>query len=307
MKNILFETSWKAVILNWILKLTVKRWFTKLANETSTKKLTRDIIQLRKFFLKLFSKKNTLKNHVQKLHISPQCSAFFIPYPGANKTVLYLHGGGYMIGSAKSYSGFGMMLSASCKINVLLIDYRLVPENALTCAIDDAVQSYNYLLKKGNDPQSIFITGDSAGGGLAISTTLKLRDTNTPLPKGIICFSPWTDLLLKNTSHQTNKKRDACLVMPKEFILFKGIDLSHPYISPIYADFKGLPDIFIQVSDAEILLDDSTILAKKAESQGVNVTLEIWKNMPHCFPLFAQYIPEGKQALAHVSEFMQRI
>jgi monoterpene epsilon-lactone hydrolase len=126
----------------------------------------------------------------------------------------------------------------------------------------------------------------------------------TPLPKGIICFSPWTDLLLKNASHQTNKKRDVCLVMPNEFILFQNINLSHPYLSPIYANFKDIPDIFIQVSDAEILLDDSILLAEKAKLQGVKITLEIWKDLPHCFQLFAQYIPEGKQAFSHIIEFI---
>ncbi|MBY8985939.1 MAG: alpha/beta hydrolase [Candidatus Lokiarchaeota archaeon] len=226
--------------------------------------------------------------------------------------VLYLHGGGYVEGSRNTHKGLGYRISQVSKSRILLIDYRLAPENPYPAALEDSVAAYRWLIDiEGINPKNIVISGDSAGGGLTAATILKLRDTGVELPAGGVLLSPWTDLDITGDSVRTKRRIDPFIDAGGLFFmanLYAGDeDLKNPYISPLYADLMGLPPLLIQVGSAEVILDDSTRFAEKAKSAGVDVTLEIWEDMVHVFQAFALWAPEGEQAIEKIGEFIQKL
>ena len=225
--------------------------------------------------------------------------------------VLYLHGGGYVQGSINSHKEFGSRISRVSNSRVLLLDYRRAPENPYPAALDDAVAAYKWLIDdEGINPKKVIIGGESAGGGLTIATLLKLRDTDITLPAAAIILSPWTDLDMTGDSIRTKAKVDPLVSASDLFFLaslYIGDDEpKNPYISPLYADLKGLPPMLIQVGSAEILLNDSTRIAEKAKNAGVDVRLDIWEDMIHMFQLFASWAPEGQKANEKIGEFIQK-
>ncbi|MHA1303183.1 MAG: alpha/beta hydrolase [Candidatus Heimdallarchaeaceae archaeon] len=228
------------------------------------------------------------------------------------RVLLYLHGGAYTIGSPQTHLAFTARLSLVTSSRVLLIDYRLAPENPFPAAVEDAVRAYLWLIKEHKiKPENIIVMGDSAGGGLTIATLLKLKQEGITLPAAAICISPWVDLALTGESIITRAEEDpqlakADLQFAAEMYL-QGEDPRNPLASPLYADLSGLPPLFIQVGTAEILLDDSTRIAKKAREAGVDVTLDIWDEMIHCFTLFGKLIPESKKALDNINYFIQNL
>jgi acetyl esterase/lipase len=167
------------------------------------------------------------------------------------------------------------------------------------------------LLEDGTKPDSIVIAGDSAGGGLALATLVALRDAGEPLPAGAILFSPWTDLAATGASLQTNDGIDPMFHGPsiaRAARLYLGdTPATHPYASPLYADLKGLPPLFMQVSSTEVLLDDSRRVADKARAAGVDIDFEIWRKMPHVWQLWAPFIPEARRALDLAARFVARV
>jgi acetyl esterase/lipase len=228
------------------------------------------------------------------------------------QVVLYLHGGGYCQGSITTHKGLGYRISRASKSRILLVDYRLAPENPYPAALEDSVTAYKWLIdKEGINPQNIVISGDSAGGGLTAATLLKLRDDGVTLPAGGVLLSPWTDLDGTGDSVRTNRRLDPILTADILFFaanLYVGDDdPKNPYISPLYADLKGIPPLLIQVGTAEIILDDSTRFAEKAKSAGVEVTLDVWEDMLHVFQAFALWAPEGMQAIEKIGEFIQKL
>lgn len=225
--------------------------------------------------------------------------------------VLYLHGGGYVEGSLNSHRGLGFRISQASNSRVLLIDYRLAPENPYPAALEDAVSAYKWLIdKEGINPNNIIIGGDSAGGGLTAATLIKLRDINISLPAAAVLLSPWTDLDITGDSIRTKRRIDPFVDASGLFFmanLYIGDeDPKNPYISPLYADLRGLPPLLIQVGTAEVLLDDSTRFAEKAKSAGVDVALDVWEDMVHVFQAFALWAEEGQQALEKIGEFIQK-
>ncbi len=224
--------------------------------------------------------------------------------------ILYLHGGGYVIGSMRSYRGFLSRISRAADARVLGLDYRLAPEFPFPAALDDAVVAYRWLLSQGVEPGNIVIGGDSAGGGLTISTLVALRYLGEPMPAAGVCISPWVDL--EGTGESMISKAEVDPVVQKEMLgfmtqLYMGDrDLRAPLAAPLYADLRGLPPLLIQVGTAETLLDDSTRLADKAKSSGVNVELSIWEDMIHVWPIFAPVLPEGQQAIERIGEFVRQ-
>jgi acetyl esterase/lipase len=167
------------------------------------------------------------------------------------------------------------------------------------------------LLEDGTKPDSIVIAGDSAGGGLALATLVALRDAGEPLPAGAILFSPWTDLATTGASLQTNDGIDPMFHGPSIALaarLYLGdTPPTHPYASPLYADLKGLPPLFMQVSSTEVLLDDSRRVADKARAAGIDIDFEIWRKMPHVWQLWAPFIPEARRALDLAARFVARV
>lgn len=232
------------------------------------------------------------------------------PVISGNKVVLYLHGGGYTIGSINTHRNLAGSIARSAEARALLVEYRLAPENKFPAAVEDAVEAYHWLLSNQFDPGQIFLAGDSAGGGLILATMLSLRDAGEPLPAAAVCLSPWTDLAGTGESMVTNAKADPWLnaegLIPAGQLYLGGADPRTPLASPLYADLSGLPPLLIQVGTAEILLSDATRLAEKAEAAGVDVTLEVWDGMMHVFQAFSSRIPEGKKAVHSIGSFIKK-
>jgi acetyl esterase/lipase len=226
-----------------------------------------------------------------------------------DRVILYLHGGGYVIGSINTHRELGSRLSRAAAARVLLIDYRLAPEHPHPAAVDDAVAAYRWLLSQGVHPSRLAIGGDSAGGGLTVATLVAVRDAGLPMPAAGVCLSPWVDLEGIGESMTTKAaadpmvQRDQLLKMGAAYLA--GQNPRTPLASPLYADLSGLPPLLIQVGTAETLLDDSTRLAERARKSGVQVTLEPWEDMIHVWHAFASLLPEGRQAIDRIGEFVK--
>ncbi len=222
--------------------------------------------------------------------------------------ILYCHGGGYVVGSPRAYRGLAGRLATSAHCDVAMIDYRLAPEHPFPAAPDDAIAAYRALLERGIDATSIVLAGDSAGGNLALVTLLRARDRGLPSPRAAVLLSPWTDLTGSGASIRTNAKRDPMLpphrIEEAARLYAPDTPLDHPDVSPLFADLGGLPPLSIHVGTTEILLDDSQRLAERARKQGVDAELKRWHRMPHVFPMFADVLPEGRQALAEIGRFI---
>src|SRR5579862_5711990 len=232
------------------------------------------------------------------------------PDADAGRAILYLHGGGYVIGSINTHRALAGRLSRAAKARVLVIDYRLAPEHPFPAAVDDAVSAYRWMLAQGLKPSRIAVAGDSAGGGLSAATLVAIRDAKLPMPAAGALLSPWVDLEGIGESMTTNDSRDpmvhkdGTLAMAKAYL--GGKDPRTPLAAPLYADLAGLPPLLIQVGTAETLLDDSSRLAERAKKAGVNVTYEPWQNMIHVFQLFAPMLDEGQRAIDKIGAFVRK-
>jgi acetyl esterase/lipase len=199
--------------------------------------------------------------------------------------ILFLHGGGYVSGSAQLYRNLTWRFAGAAGAPLYFLDYRLAPEHPFPAAVDDAFDGYCGLVDLGADARQIVLLGDSAGGGLVFALLLRLRDAQAPLPGAVVALSPWTDLALTGESLRRNAEADPMLeaaAVPRlaEFYLV-GADPRTPWASPLYGDLAGMPPSLIEVGSDEILLDDSVRLAERLEAAGSPVTLEIWPRMPH--------------------------
>ncbi|HET6471451.1 MAG TPA: alpha/beta hydrolase [Pseudomonadales bacterium] len=222
--------------------------------------------------------------------------------------IFYCHGGGYFVGSPRVYRGIAARLATLTNCDVAVIDYRLAPEHVYPAAPDDALLAYRALLARAIDPASLVIAGDSAGGNLALVTLLRARDRGLPLPAAGVLLSPWTDLTGSGASMRTNERRDPMLPAHRVDDAARMYAPHHepadPDLSPLFADFTGLPPLSIHVGSTEILLDDSRRLEKRARAHGVDATVRVWHRMPHVFPMFADFIPEGRRALREIQQFI---
>jgi monoterpene epsilon-lactone hydrolase len=227
-----------------------------------------------------------------------------------SRVVLYLHGGGYIIGSTRTHRPLMAELSRASSARVLGLDYRLAPEHPFPAPIEDAVATYRWLLNEGYDPARIAVAGDSAGGGLAVAALVQIRYVGLPMPGAAVCISPWVDM--EGLGESMESRADADPMVGKEGLLLSaktylgGSDPRAPLAAPLYADLRGLPPTLIQVGDAEVLLDDSTRLAGIAREAGVHVEMDVWDDMIHVWHLFAPILPEGRQALSQAGEFIKK-
>lgn len=238
-------------------------------------------------------------------------AAEWVRAPGvqAGRAILYLHGGGYVMGSLNTHRSLTGEISRAAQAAVLLVDYRLAPEFPFPAAVEDGVASLRWLLDQGFAPRNLAISGDSAGGGLVAATLVSARDQGVPMPRAAVCISPWSDLTCSNESYKTRAAADPMVTSPgignMADVYLQGKDPKHPYASPNFADLRSLPSLLIHVGRDEVLLDDSIKLHEKAQADGVDSTLEVWDDMIHVWHAFHPMLPEGKQAIARVGAFLR--
>lgn len=239
-------------------------------------------------------------------------NAEWIAAPGADpgRTILYLHGGGFRIGSVRSHRDLIQRLSEAARAKVMAIDYRLSPEHLFPAPVEDALAAYRWLLDQGHAPQDIALAGDSAGGGLALSLMLAARDAKLPLPCAAVLMSPWTDMTASGASYDTNAATDplhqrAMILGMAKAYRGKSGDPRDPLASPLLADLAGLPPLLIQCGAPEVLVDDARTLADRAREKGVEVELDLYADMIHVFQTYAE-LPEAARALERAGAFLDR-
>ena len=225
------------------------------------------------------------------------------------QVILYFHGGGFVSGNCKDHRNLVANFCTFVKTKSLVFDYSLAPEKPFPAAVNDSVSIYCWLLKNNYLPKNIVFAGDSAGGGLEMSCLLMLKEQNTPLPAAVVAMSPCTDMTISGQSHKTKMKADPCT--PKgstetwlSYYVGNG-NPSNPIMSPLFGNLTGLPPIMIQVGENETLLDDSTRFAEKAKIAGVDITLHVWKDMFHCFPMLAPMFREATEAMNEIADFIK--
>jgi len=227
-----------------------------------------------------------------------------------SRVVLYLHGGGYSLGSARAYRGLGKRIAFAARARVVIPDYRLAPEHVFPAAVEDAVASYRWLLAKGVEPQQIAVGGDSAGGGLALALLVSLRDAGAPLPACAVLLSPFADLECRGESYTARAELDP--IVSREMGLGMGKayvgdrEPSDPLASPVNAALAGLPPLLIQVGSREVVLDDARRIERHAREAGVLAKLDVWPGMVHVWHLFASALAEGQRAIEDLGSFIER-
>ncbi|MBP0456024.1 alpha/beta hydrolase [Streptomyces montanisoli] len=226
-------------------------------------------------------------------------------------TILYFHGGGWVFGSPETAMSLTGHLVARTGLAAYSVDYRLAPEHPFPAAIEDTLAAYRALLDGGTDPSAIVFAGDSAGGGLAVTTCLAARDAGLPLPAGLVAFSPGLDATRTGESMETKEGVDPIFtraaVEHTGAMYLAGADPHQPLLSPaVLADLTGFPPMLLQVGTNEILLDDSTRLASRARAAGVDVILDVTARVPHVFQSFAGILDEADEALDRAALFLRQ-
>ena len=226
----------------------------------------------------------------------------------AGRTILYLHGGGYVAGSPRSHRPLIARLADAAKATAIAADYRLGPENRFPAAVDDALAVYRYLLRNGVEPQDLIVAGDSAGGGLTMALALALKEKGVPQPAGLFVISPWADLTQSADTYRSKAETDPMITkagldgMAQAYL--GGLDVHDPLASPVLGDLSGLPPILVQVGSEEALLGDSLKLAEVAGLARTQVRLEIWPEMIHVFHAFSGGLQAARRAINVAGDWM---
>ena len=227
---------------------------------------------------------------------------------GKDRMIFYIHGGGFISGSCSDHRAFVAKFVSGAGVPALQFEYRLAPEHPYPAAIEDSLAAYLGLLAEGLSASRIVIAGESAGAGLTLALLLVLRDRGLPLPAAAVALSALADFKFTGESHRLKAK--VCVSPPgmnavcgKYYV--GEHDPSLPYISPLYGDLHGLPSLLIYVGDDETLRDDSIRVAEKARAAGVEVTLKVGEGMVHCYPLLPDFIPESKEAMGRICDFIR--
>lgn len=228
---------------------------------------------------------------------------------GGHGYLLYLPGGGYFFRTRETHRLFaGRLAQAAGLSSAFMALYRLFPEDPAPAALIDALAAWDALLAQGQDPRSVVLAGNSAGGGLALALMMALRDRGGPLPRAAMLFSPFTDVSLSGASVAANARADAMFGgrggMPVFDLYCNGLAPTDPRVSPLFGDWHGLPPMYVQVGSTERLLDDSLRMAEPARAAGVDLRIEVWNAMPHVFPLFD--FAEARAARARAGRFLAR-
>ena len=290
--------SWQARALNVVLHLTIKRIMSR-----STLEETRRFVE---------SKRGPrLPRGVTMAPVNAHAFRgdwLRTPESSDAMTLLYLPGGGFVLPASTQLP---LMVARFCRASgarALIAHYRLAPEHPFPAGLEDCLAAYRYLLDLGTDPKSIVIAGDSAGGGLTLSTLLALRDDGDPLPAGAVVISPFTDFSFGGESRFSNARHDPMLTPDgiKQMNALYLDDTLHdnPLVSPVFGDFTGLPPVLAHVGSTEVLLDDTRRVGARARAQGVKFKVEVWDQVPHVWHMVG-FLPETKAATLRIGAFMR--
>ena len=225
--------------------------------------------------------------------------------------LVYFHGGGFRICSARAYRAHGSHLAAACKARVLVVDYRLAPEHPFPAAVDDAVTAYTWVLHQGVDPGRIVAGGDSAGGGITASLLLAAKAQGLPLLAGGILLSGWLDLTNEADSYERNAETDKLFgkqsAVEAAELYLQGQDPRQPLASPLFGEWAGMPPLLVLNGSIETLYDDSVGITEKARAAGVDVTHTVYEGMPHVWQTSYPAFPEAVQAVDEMAAFIARV
>ena len=225
---------------------------------------------------------------------------------GSERTILYIHGGGFVMGSIQAYRLNAARIARWCRGTVVLPDYRLAPEHRFPVALDDCFFVYKQLLDR-VPPEKLIVAGDSAGGGLALALVLKVRDEKLSLPRSVFCFSPWADLTVSQPSW--SKHKDEIWLNTAQSRRLAGeyagaADLKNPALSPLFGDFAGFPPTLIFAGECEALFDDGAGVVDKITAAGGQAELFVGQRMQHVWPLFLPFLPESRRAMERLAKFV---
>lgn len=287
------------------LSLNNVSWFLKL-NNVGINQL-RNLLQLSTLGMFI-----PLGVNLKKTKIKNREAEWLVPDKAhPEKVLLYFHGGGYALGSTDTHRSMVGLFAKKSGISVLLASYRRIPESPFPAALNDAMAAYQSLLEEGYKPENILVGGDSAGGGLAITLQLKLKEKQMALPAGTICLSPWTDLAITGDSVQKNTHRDPLTDIPrmkKWGRIYAGKEaITNPLISPMYGELTGFGPMLVQASTSEVLYDDARRLVEHAERDKVQVDFQEWEGLMHWWHLFWQVVPEANEAIDKIVAFMETL
>jgi monoterpene epsilon-lactone hydrolase len=250
--------------------------------------------------------------HVGQSHDHPP-GDWVVPHKDSQcaRVMLYLHGGGFFACSPVTHRPLVGSLVARLHARAFVPDYRLAPEHPFPAALDDAMQSYRYLIHELHiDPTHIVVAGDSAGGGLALSLAMQIRDNVLPQPGALVLYSPWTDMAV--TGHSIDENSDRCamfagITIRRAAPLYLGtVPATHPGPSPLYGEFHGLPPMLVHASSDEVLRDDSVRVVERARAAGVTVEFRMWPHVPHVWQFFPAVMPEAAESLQLTKQFVNR-
>ena len=254
--------------------------------------------------------KTTEIQAIDEAHAGQSVRGEWVSEPGAdpNRIIFYCHGGGYIWGAPKFYRELAWRLSKACNARVFLLDYTLAPTAKCPTQINEGLAAYD-MVREANPGATVVLSGDSAGGNLAVSLAVAIRDSRKVAPAALALISPWLDMTGSGDSLKYNGKKD---VMLQADAVAEGAQLYHgdiaaddPRCSPLYADHKGLPPILTQVGSEEILLDDSTRLATSIDKAGGDITVKVWPKMHHAWHMSAAIVPEARKAIKEIADYLE--
>ena len=300
--------SWQSATINVLARLLIKpRWRGWTPGVEGTARVRATFAQPR-----WMRERRAAAARVTKVTDAPVPGEWVLPRDGVvedGRTILYLHGGGYVFCSEETHRPLTTTLANRCRARVFVPAYRLAPEHPFPAAIDDCLTAAAWVFTQGAVPARTVVAGDSAGGGLAAALCVARRDAGLPPLSGAVLLSPWTDLAATGDSIRTNAERDAMFVgdqianFSREYL--GSTPATHPLASPLYAELAGLPPMLIHVSTQEVLLDDARRLAVRARAAGVDVTLREWDDLVHVWQLWTPFMPEARDALADAAAWIR--
>ena len=297
------EPSWQARAMSWYLRRTFKRRDIASTNVVEARKRMEARTADMRWFAPDVAVTPVEVDGVRGDWLEPRDAV-----PG--RTLMYMHGGAYMMCSPTTHRAMVARIATAARARAFVLQYRLAPEHPYPAALDDARAAWRWLRAQGVRAEETAFGGDSAGGGLMMALLLASRDAGEPLPRCAVGIAPWTDLTNTVPSRAANDARDVMLqraaIGPVAGLYIGAGDPRDPYLSPLYGRLEGLPPLLLHVSDSEMLLDDSVLLAEKARAAGVRVELEVRHGLSHVWHFTAPIVPEATRAIAEIGVFLER-